>query len=66
MTTWFPLSILQGSLFICMIGIGMGMAALLLEMCCGMISKDDESESMSEKEAFRQLSMRRMSRMVFE
>ena len=55
----------QGSLFICSIGIGLGMAALLLELTCGLITKDDPGLPPDE-ELFKRKAMRRMSKVIFE
>ena len=52
-------------MFICSIGIGLGMVALLLELTCGLITKDDDP-GLPDEELFKRKSMRRMSKLIFE
>ena len=52
-------------MFICSIGIGLGMAALLLELTCGLITKDDPGLP-PDDELFKRKAMRRMSKVIFE
>ena len=47
-----------------MIGIGLGMVAILFELTCGFISKDD-SDLRPDEEDFKILRVRRMSRVMF-